>query len=61
CKWRRKKLGTKILNELKDKAEKFVTAKEKYFGFFSKSGFSKEMIQIAKENDNIFLFDYFSD
>ncbi len=61
CKWRRKKLGTKILNELKDKAEKFVTAKEKYFGFFSKSGFSKELIRIAKENDNIFLFDYFSD
>ncbi len=58
CKWRRKKLGTKILSELKEKAERFVTAKEKYFGFFSKSGFSKELIRISRKSDKIFLFDY---
>ena len=33
-------------------------AKYRYFGFFSKSGFTKELEDLAKRREDIILFDY---
>ncbi len=56
CKWRRKKVGKSVLMDLQNKSKKFPQAKEKYFGFFSKSGFTSELTNISKEHKNIILF-----
>jgi len=58
CKWAAKKVGTTIVNEIQNKAIKFPEAKYKYFGFFSRSGFDKELESLAKERKDIMLFDY---
>jgi len=58
CKWRSKKIGLGTLNELQRKSDKFPDANRKYYGFFSKSGFSKELKEMSKERTNILLIDY---
>jgi len=59
CKWRNRKLGLNILNDLERKvAEKFPEAKQRYFGFFSKSGFTEKLLEVANKNPNILLFNY---
>ena len=57
CKWSQKPVGINIYEELKKKAEKVEWNKndrKEYFILFSKSGFTEEMIKIAK-NDGVFL------
>jgi len=57
-KWRNKPVGINIYAELKDKARKVKWGDEnssKYFCLFSKSGFTKAMIQQAK-TDGVVLF-----
>lgn len=58
CKWRNKKIGINILDELQNKSNKFFNVKKEYYGFFSKSGFSKKLEEFSKEKGNILLFNY---
>ncbi len=58
CKWTAKKLGVSVLAELENKATKFSRAKDKNFGFFSKSGFTRELKELADRRNDIMLFDY---
>jgi AAA+ ATPase superfamily predicted ATPase len=57
-KWSKKSVGTDIYRELKRKAALVEWGKEKrkeYFCLFSKSGFTDDMLKMAKE-ENVFLF-----
>jgi AAA+ ATPase superfamily predicted ATPase len=58
CKWTAKKIGISVLDELQNKANKFPGVVRKYFGFFSKSGFSKGIKDLSKKRKDIVLFDY---
>jgi len=58
CKWAARKLGLNILTELENKATKFPEATTKYFGFFSKSGFTKEIKDLSGKRKDVLLFDY---
>ncbi|MBE0460497.1 MAG: ATP-binding protein [Candidatus Aminicenantes bacterium] len=58
CKWTAKKIGLNTLDDLRKKAEKFPDAVIKYYGFFSKSGFTKELEELSKERKDILLFNY---
>lgn len=58
CKWTNKKIGVNILSELQRKADKFLGTREKYYGFFSKSGFTKELEALSKKRKDILLFNY---
>ena len=53
-----KKIGINVLNELQNKANKFPEVVRKYFGFFSKSGFSKGIKDLSEKRKDIVLFDY---
>ena len=57
CKWRNEKVGINVLNELIKKAECFDKGIQKYYGICSKSGFKKEVIDYAKDNPNVYLYD----
>src|SRR3989339_770504 len=57
CKWSEKPVGTNIYEELKKKATEVEWNKDdrkEYYILFSKSGFTEEMIKIAKD-DGVFL------
>lgn len=57
CKWSEKPVGTNIYEELKKKAAKVEWNKDdrkEYYILFSKSGFTEEMVKIAK-HDGVFL------
>lgn len=56
CKWRNRLLDMGILEDLKIKATLFPRL-DKYFMLFSKSGFSKNLLAEAKNNQNLFLVD----
>ncbi|TKJ46336.1 ATPase [Candidatus Aerophobetes bacterium Ae_b3a] len=58
CKWTVKKIGISVLDELQNKANKFPGVVRKYFGFFSKSGFSKGIKDLSERRKDIVLFDY---
>ncbi len=55
CKWRNELTGIGVLNELIEKSELFDKYKNKYFMLFSKSGFTKELEELAASNKNIKL------
>ncbi len=60
CKWSNKKVGINILAELEDKSQKVdwnVQRREEYFILFSRSGFTSNMLKLAKEKGNVFLVD----
>ena len=47
-----------ILNELKEKSKKVIwnnDKREEYYILFSKSGFSQDLIELAKKKNNIIL------
>jgi len=56
CKWKTKKIGSNILNELESKTRLLKPRNKIYYGFFSKSGFTDKLIEISKEKGNIILF-----
>ena len=58
CKWTVKKIGISMLDELQNKANKFPGVARKYFGFFSKSGFSKGIKDLSEKRKDILLLDY---
>lgn len=56
CKWRNEKTGLDILNELREKADVFNSARTKtWFVLFSKSGFTDSLIAEAEKNPEIIL------
>ena len=58
CKWQNRIIGVNELNRLKDKA-KFANQGRwgrEYFVLFSKSGFSSELVEQAKTDDDLLLF-----
>jgi len=60
CKWSSKAVGTNILYDLQDKAKVVQWGRGKrkeYFILFSKSGFTPDMIKLAKEKGNVVLVD----
>ncbi|KKQ05070.1 MAG: hypothetical protein US25_C0030G0003 [Candidatus Moranbacteria bacterium GW2011_GWE1_36_7] len=60
CKWSNKKVGTNIFIELEGKAQKVEWnngQREENFILFSKSGFTADMIKLAKERGNVVLVD----
>lgn len=56
CKWKNEAIGLDVINGLIEKAG-ILNFSNKYYAFFSKSGFSQGAIEFAKENKNIILFD----
>lgn len=58
CKWSNKHIGISILKKLKEKG-KLVSwrnnTRKDFYILFSKSGFSKELIELAREERNVFL------
>jgi len=59
CIWTGKKLGVDYLRELKKKAKRFPGADKKYYGLFSKEGFSPELKKVAREQENVLLLPYY--
>lgn len=58
CKWTEKPLGTNIFGDLKKKAKMVewnMENRKEYFMLFSKSGFTDEMIKIAREEKVILI------
>lgn len=55
CKWRNEKLDYHVLEELRYKADVFGAAGERWFIFFSKSGFTKAVEEAAAQDEHILL------
>ena len=58
CKYSKQKKGMGVLNELRDKAKAVKWKKDsrnEFFIMYSKSGFTDELIEYAKNNTNVFL------
>lgn len=58
CKYSTKPKGIDVLNELIDKSKNVIWSNQKrdeYFLIYSRSGFSKELLNYAKNNKNIIL------
>lgn len=59
CKWSNKDIGTNILNDLIEKSKKVEWGggdRKAYYALFSKSGYTEELMRIAKKRGDIFLF-----
>ncbi|WP_066827657.1 ATP-binding protein [Clostridium tepidiprofundi] len=56
CKWRNELLNMKVVNSLIEKSQ-VLNYENKYFIFFSKSGFTESVINFSK-NNNILLVDF---
>ncbi|MCT4619537.1 MAG: ATP-binding protein [Marinisporobacter sp.] len=56
CKWRNEPLDMKVVMGLMEKSQ-ILPYKEKYYVFFSKSGFTKEVLDYTKNNKQIYLYE----
>ena len=57
CKWQNTKIGSDVLQRLKDRADLVQKERKKsYFALFSKSGFSETLIQEAEKDKHILLY-----
>ena len=56
CKWKNEKVGINVLKDLIRKSELLPQFENKFYGIFSKSGFTKELKEYAEKN-NIYLYD----
>ena len=56
CKWKNEKVGINVLKELIRKSELLPQFQNKFYGIFSKSGFTQEVKNYAVQN-NIYLYD----
>jgi len=59
CKWTAHKVGVSLLNELKEKimAHALPVSENCKYLFFSKSGFSEDLIKMSKSDGRIVLYD----
>ena len=58
CKWSNKKVGMSIYYELKEKSRKVQwnnNERKEFFIFFSREGFSEDLIELASQEKNIIL------
>jgi len=55
CKWQNKKVGIKVYKELVEKSKYIKSDLAKKYILFSKSGFSDELLELAKEKNELFL------
>jgi len=60
CKWQNKKVDISVLNSLIEKSALF-NYQNKYYILFSKSGFTDDVINFAKNNSNVFLIEKFDE
>lgn len=58
CKWTERKVGLSLFQALERKAEKFARFKKIYFGFFSKSGFTQELEDLAAKRGDLMLYGF---
>lgn len=61
CEWSTKHVGINVLMDLKVKADKVSwqnDKREEYYILFSKSGFSQDLIELAKSDNKIILSDF---
>lgn len=56
CKWKNEVIDINVINSLMEKSS-LLNYKNKYYVFFSKSGYSNGVIEYAKNNDNVMLYD----
>ena len=59
CKYREGPVGIETLRELQGKALMVSKAAGSAFLLFSRKGFSKELLDYSRRNDNVFLFELF--
>ena len=57
CKWRNEKVGSHVWETLMERGELFPYP-DKYYYFFSKSGFDNTMISLANNRKNVTLIDF---
>lgn len=57
CKWRNQLLDMRVINSLLEKSQA-LSYKNKHYIFFSKSGFTDDVINFAKYNEKIILVDF---
>lgn len=60
CKWSGKQVGTDLLNKLTEKSENIkwkIGKREEHFALFSKSGFTEELDNLAKQRKDLELYD----
>lgn len=57
CKWRNEKVGMSVLTKLREKTVDFDGVKDKFFILYSKSGFSEELIKLAKIDSQVILIE----
>ena len=57
CKWRNQLLGMKTVNSLIEKSQ-ILKYENKYYIFFSKTGFTKDVVNLSINNENIILVDF---
>ena len=56
CKWRKELLDSSVLAGLREKANIFGKKQEKtYFFLFSRSGFTKALLEETRGNENVIL------
>lgn len=59
CKYREKPVGMALLKDLQRSALEISEAAPVTFVFFSRKGFSKELLDYSRRKDNVFLFELF--
>lgn len=57
CKWRNKKLGIDVYKNMKLKTESNFRVDDVHYYLFSKSGFTKELLEEENKNDHLHLFE----
>jgi len=58
CKWRNEPVSIDVIKSLMEKGDLFPQFKQKYYFFFSKSGFDEKAMKMEKENNLIKLISF---
>ncbi len=58
CKWTRRKVGLSVLDQLQDKADRFSGVTRRYFGLWSKSGFTEQLQDVSWKRMDVLLFSF---
>jgi len=58
CKWRNEPVSIDVIKSLMEKGDLFPQFKQKYYFFFSKSGFDEKAMEMEKENNLIKLISF---
>lgn len=58
CKWSTRPVGLNVLRDLEAQSAAFTKSSQRYFGLFSRSGFQPELHAVARQRQDVFLFEY---